>query len=129
MKSEKDWSKEKDEKALGNSRALNSIYNEVNKNIFRIINTCTSAKEAWELSKLLIKLGEKILEENMAKKFLISIPKMYDMKVMAIEEARDVSIMKVDELIRSLLTFEMVINDKSEKKSKSVAFVRPQFCP
>lgn len=45
------------------------------------------------------------------------------MKVTAIEEAQDVSIVKVDDLIGSLLTFEMPINDKfEEKKSKFVVF-------
>lgn len=38
------------------------------------------------------------------------------MKVTTIEDAQDVSKIKVDELIRSILTFEMAINDKSEGK-------------
>lgn len=40
------WSKEKDEEDHGNSRALNTIFNRVDKNIFRFINTCSIAKEA-----------------------------------------------------------------------------------
>lgn len=44
------------------------------------------------------------------------------MKVTTIEETWDVSTIKVDELIESLLTFEMAINDKSEKINKSVEF-------
>lgn len=47
MKPEEYWSKEEDEKALGNFHAFNAIYNEVDKNIFRLINTCSSAKETW----------------------------------------------------------------------------------
>lgn len=45
VKPEKDWTTLEDEKALGNSHALNSIYNGVDNNIFRIINTCVSTKE------------------------------------------------------------------------------------
>ena len=45
------------------------------------------------------------------------------MKVTAIEEAQDISNMKVEELIGSLQTFEMGISDNSEKKNKSIAFV------
>ena len=45
-KPEKEWSPTEDEAALGNSRALNAIFNGVDKNIFRLINTCTSAKVA-----------------------------------------------------------------------------------
>lgn len=44
------------------------------------------------------------------------------MKFTSIEEAQDVSIIKVDELIDSILTFEMKINEKHEKNNKSVSF-------
>ena len=44
------------------------------------------------------------------------------MKVTTIEEAQDISIIKVDELIGSLLTFKMEINNKSKKRNQSVAF-------
>ena len=46
LKPEKDWDHVEDEAALGNSRALNSIFNGVDKNVFRLINTSTTAKEA-----------------------------------------------------------------------------------
>ena len=45
-KPEKDWSPTEDEAALGISCALNAIFNGVDKNVFRLINTCISAKEA-----------------------------------------------------------------------------------
>ena len=45
------------------------------------------------------------------------------MKVTAIEEAQDIGTMKVDELIGSLQTFELTLNDRADKKSKSIAFV------
>ena len=48
-KKEEDWTKEEDEEALANSKALNAIFNGVDKNMFRLINTCTVAKEAWEI--------------------------------------------------------------------------------
>ena len=35
-----------DEEAIKNSKTLNSIFNGVNKNMFRLINTCSEAKEA-----------------------------------------------------------------------------------
>src|ERR1044072_578280 len=49
FKEEADWSKEEDEEALANSKALNAIFNGVDKNMFRLINTCTVAKEAREI--------------------------------------------------------------------------------
>ena len=45
-KEEEKWTKEEDEEALANSKALNAIFNGVDKNMFRLINTCTVAKEA-----------------------------------------------------------------------------------
>lgn len=49
IKLEKDWDPKEDEAAIGDSRALNAIYNVVDKNIFRLIKTCESAKEACEI--------------------------------------------------------------------------------
>ena len=51
LKNEEDWTKEVDEEVLGNSKALNAIFNGVDKNLFRLINTCTVAKEAWDILK------------------------------------------------------------------------------
>ncbi|MCI41842.1 gag-protease polyprotein, partial [Trifolium medium] len=51
LKSEEDWSKEEDELALENSKALNALFNGVDKNMFRLIKQCTIAKEAWEILK------------------------------------------------------------------------------
>src|ERR1044072_1994101 len=62
--------------------------------------------------------------EKLVRKILRSLPKRFAMKVTAIEEAQDISIMQVDELIGSLQTFEMTLNERPEKKNKStVAFV------
>lgn len=52
---------------------------------------------------------------------LRSLPKRFDYKVTAIEEAKDISSMKLDELIGSLRTFEMRLKD-SGTTSKEIAF-------
>ncbi|TYK11808.1 gag-pol polyprotein [Cucumis melo var. makuwa] len=44
------------------------------------------------------------------------------MKVTAIEEAHDITKLKLDELFGSLLTFEMAISHRENKKGKDVAF-------
>lgn len=56
-------------------------------------------------------LGEKMSKEKLAIMVLRSLPKRFDMKVTAIEEAHDLSNIKVNELIGSLQTFEMSINE------------------
>ncbi|XP_057452470.1 uncharacterized protein LOC130744299 [Lotus japonicus] len=167
LKPEEEWNKEEDGEALGNSKARNAICYGVDKNMFRLINTCIVAKDAWEILKVAhegtsrvrmsrlqllttqfenlrmkedetisdfhlrvrdlanasFALGEQMSEEKLARKILRSLPKKYDMKVTAIEEAQDISSIKVDELIGSLQTFEMSINERSDKKNKSIAFV------
>ncbi|MCI36376.1 gag-pol polyprotein, partial [Trifolium medium] len=45
------------------------------------------------------------------------------MKVTAIEEAQDISSMRVDELVGSLQTFELATSERTKKKNKSIAFV------
>jgi len=44
------------------------------------------------------------------------------MKVTSIEEAQNISSLKVDELIGSLQNFEITVNNKTDKKDKSIAF-------
>lgn len=46
------------------------------------------------------------------------MPESFDLKVTTIKEAQDISIMKVDKLTDSMLTFDMVINDTSKKKGR-----------
>jgi hypothetical protein len=50
-KPEEQWTKEEDDLALGNSKALNAIFNGVDKNIFRLVNNCEVAKDAWDILK------------------------------------------------------------------------------
>ncbi|PNX86516.1 gag-protease polyprotein, partial [Trifolium pratense] len=167
LKREEEWSKEEDELALANSKALYALYNGVDKHIFRLIKKCVSAKEAWniletvhegtskvKMSRLLLlttkfenlrmnddetiqefhmtlldydnqfdALGEKIPEEKLVRKMLRSLPKKFDMKVTAIEEAKDITEMKLDELVDSLQTYEVATNERMDKKYKSIAFV------
>src|SRR4051812_24428655 len=68
-------------------------------------------------------LGEKMTEEKLVRKILRSLPRRYNMKVTAIEEAQDINNMKLDELIGSLQTFELSICEHVQKKNKSIAFI------
>ena len=135
-------------------KALNAIFNGVDKNMFRLITTCTIVKEAWDILKTAhegtsrvrvswlqmlttqfenlrmseeqtisdfhmqirdiantsFALGEKISNGKLVRNILRSLPKRFAMKVTIIEEAQDISIMQVDELIGSLQTYEMTLN-------------------
>ena len=50
-------------------------------------------------------LGQKIFDEKFVRKIIRSLPKRFNMKVTAIEEAEDISSLMVDELIGSLQNF------------------------
>ena len=59
-------------------------------------------------------------------KILRSLPRTWDSKVTAIQEARDLSTLKVEELVGSLMTYEIGLNQHEEeelkkKKEKGIA--------
>ncbi|KAK2374735.1 gag-protease polyprotein [Trifolium repens] len=49
LKGEGDWTPEEETESNNNSKALNAIFNGVDENIFKLINKCTEAKQAWEI--------------------------------------------------------------------------------
>lgn len=51
LKPEAHWTDVEDKEALGNSKDLNVIFNGMDKNMLRLINTCSEAKESWEILK------------------------------------------------------------------------------
>lgn len=44
-----EWTNVEDDEAFRKSKALNSFFNGVGKNMFMLINICLEAKEAWEI--------------------------------------------------------------------------------
>ncbi|KAA0041592.1 gag-pol polyprotein [Cucumis melo var. makuwa] len=138
-KPEVDWTDAKEQASVGNARALNTIFNGVDLNVFKLINSCSNTKEAWktlevayevsDYNKRVLKianesllLDEKIPDFKIVRKVLRSLPRKSDMKVTAIEEAHDITTLKLDELFGSLLTFEMATADRESKKGKGIAF-------
>ena len=60
----------------------------------------------------------------MVRKIVRSLLDRFQPKIVAIEESKNLDIMKVDDLMSSLLAFEM--NLKSRRKEKSIAFKTTQ---
>ncbi|TYK11147.1 gag-pol polyprotein [Cucumis melo var. makuwa] len=46
------WSKAEDEVVIENCQALNALFNAVDLHVFKLINICTFAKEAWDIVKV-----------------------------------------------------------------------------
>ena len=51
-------------------------------------------------------------------KVLRTLPERFTMKALAIEETHDLTTMKLDELLRSLRTYEMNLREKEQKSDK-----------
>ena len=64
-------------------------------------------------------LGESISNWKMVRKILRSLLDRFRAKVTAIEESKDVDSLKIDELVGSLQTFEMML--VSPRKAKGIA--------
>ena len=64
-------------------------------------------------------LGEKTKDSKVARKILRSLPESFHVKVTAIEESKDLDMIKVQELIGSFQIYELSL--PSQRKSKSLA--------
>ncbi|KAH6779529.1 hypothetical protein C2S52_010766 [Perilla frutescens var. hirtella] len=123
-----------------NAKAMNAIFSTVDMNVFKLISICDKANDAWDILQTTFEgtssvrisrekladfnakicdianesfaLGDAISEEKLVRKVLRSLPKRFAYKVTAIEEAKDMSKMKLQERMGSLRTFEMGLMDE-----------------
>ncbi|GJX57631.1 hypothetical protein Tco_0287528 [Tanacetum coccineum] len=82
---------------------------------------------AFQLLKQKLSLEESFLSRNHVRKFLRALPTKWRLKVTAIEESKDLSMLPQDELIGNLRVYEVVLEKDSEasknkkEKYKSLA--------
>jgi hypothetical protein len=67
----------------------------------------------------MINLGKKVSDTKVIKKILRSLPERFRIKASIIEGSKDLDNMKIEELIGSLLTYELSL--PPIKKAKSIA--------
>ena len=70
-------------------------------------------------------LGKVISNADLVNKILRSLPTSWDPKVTAIQEAKDVDKLPLEQLVGSLMTYELNLKQKSmdlDKKKKGIAF-------
>ena len=91
-----------EELKMSEDESFNSFYSKLNEVIVSKFN-----------------LGEKTEDSKIVKKILRSLPESFCAKVTAIEESKDLDDIKVQELIGSLQTYEMLLSN--QRKSKSLA--------
>ena len=69
-----------------------------------------------DISNEFFSLGERIIESTLVKKIVRSLPNKVQPKVIAIEESKNLDIMKVEELIESLRTYELNLIQRKKFK-------------
>nr|KJB20845.1 hypothetical protein B456_003G168400 [Gossypium raimondii] len=133
------WIVEEEKFANENSKALYVIFYGVDLQEFKRIAKCTINKSAWDILKS-IHEGSQTIEEFYAKlcdlsnqafapgeeysntklvrKMLRYLPKRFSIKVTFITEAKDLKSLAIDELIGSLQTFEINLEDVKRNKIK-----------
>ena len=67
-------------------------------------------------------LGKAYTDFELCKKVLCSLPRSWEAKVIAIQEAKDLTSLRLEELLDSLMTYELTLNylDKEETKKKKI---------
>ncbi|CAM8959403.1 unnamed protein product [Rhodiola kirilowii] len=65
-----------------------------------------------DISNEAFTLGEPMTEETLVRKVLRSLTKRFTMKALVVKEANDVKNMRLDELMGSLQTHEMDMNEE-----------------
>jgi len=70
-----------------------------------------------DITNSLLVLGRRLNEGEMTRKFLRSLSHDWEDKVVAIEEAHDLSQLKMEELIGNLMAYELQINHRKEKEA------------
>lgn len=75
-----------------------------------------------EIANEAFSLGDLISNERLVSKVLRSLPERFNIKICAIDEARNTTTIAIDDLISSLHTFELNLNLQRKDQGKTVAF-------
>ena len=67
-------------------------------------------------------LGEKIPTEKLIQKVLRTLPKRFSYKAATIGEVKNLETMKLEELIGSLYTFELELEEDNKQRKRTVTF-------
>ncbi|XP_073035350.1 uncharacterized protein [Primulina eburnea] len=75
-----------------------------------------------EIANKAFSLGDPISNERLVSKVLLSLPERFDIKICAIDEAKDTTQIALEDLISSLYIFEMNMDMQKKDKGKTIAF-------
>ena len=67
-------------------------------------------------------LGEEVGSERQIRKLLRSLPEQWESIRVAIQESKNLKVLTVEELLGSLMTYEIDLTDQNISQKKTVAF-------
>ncbi|KAL5576060.1 hypothetical protein UlMin_017759 [Ulmus minor] len=140
-KSKSEWN-DIDKKQISiNAKAMNILFCALSMEEFNRIRSCKTAKDIWNTLEVTHEGTNQVKESKISmlvhkyelfkmkhdESIKQILPKQWEAKVTAIQEAKDLSKLPLDELIGSLMTHEITMNQNLEdgvksKKEKNVAF-------
>ncbi|XP_075499390.1 uncharacterized protein LOC142537780 [Primulina tabacum] len=130
-KPETDWTADEVQNSNYNSKDLNAIFTSVDMNMFSLITNCTTAKSACDTLQRHCEGSESVRQTRLrmlTSKFEIMRMEEsekileFNVKICAIDEAKDTSHMALEDLISSLQTFKMNMDMQKKEKGKTIAF-------
>ncbi|KAH9763962.1 Integrase catalytic domain-containing protein [Citrus sinensis] len=144
-KPSRDWNEFEKRKASLNSKAMNALFCALDKKEFHRVSSCESANEIWhklevvyegtnqvkeykisrftDIVNTLGALGKTFSNSEKVKKIIRSLPKEWRPKRTTIEEAKDLNVLPIDDLIGSLISYEedLAAEKGHEEKKKNIA--------
>ncbi|XP_074284013.1 uncharacterized protein LOC141608571 [Silene latifolia] len=131
VKSEESYVESDYRKVEKNSKAMSILQYGIGEQAINRISGCNSAKEIWDTLNLayegtivneLKSLGREFESEDIVRKILRSLSDKWQPKVTAIEEAKDLSKLSLNELMGSLMAHELSLAKRSGESSKARGF-------
>ncbi|KAH9754766.1 hypothetical protein KPL71_015546 [Citrus sinensis] len=142
-KPSREWNELEKRKASLNSKAMNALFCALDKKEFHRVSSCESANEIWhklevvyegtnqvkeskisrftDIVNTLGALGKTFSNSEKVKKIIRSLPKEWRPKRTANEEAKDLNILPIDDLIGSLISYEEdLAAERGHKEKKKI---------
>ncbi|KAH9752653.1 hypothetical protein KPL71_014780 [Citrus sinensis] len=118
-KPSREWNELEKRKASLNSKAMNALFCALDKKEFHRVSSCESANKIWHKLEVVYEGTNQVKESKISR----SLPKEWRQKKTAIEEAKDLNILPIDDLIGSLISYEedLAAERSNEEKKKSIA--------
>ncbi|KAH9768027.1 hypothetical protein KPL71_011486 [Citrus sinensis] len=150
-KPSREWNELEKRKAILNSKAMNASFCALDKKEFHRVFSCESANEIWHKLEVVYEGTNKVKESKISrftdivntpgalgktfsnsekvKKIIRSLPKEWRQKRTAIEEAKDLNILPINDLIGSLISYDedMAAEKSIEEKKKSIALKASKY--